>query len=161
MPSILFVCTANRYRSPIAEACFKKCLQHAGTPGNWKVRSAGTWAKEGLPPVPNAIQEAEELGLEIHAHRSQQVDASLLAQSELVLVMESGQKEALQLEFPEMKDRIRLLTEMVEKFPYDIPDPISQDNAVQKQIVHDIYDLVTRGFNAICSHVQPPPKISP
>ena len=158
MPSILFVCTGNRYRSPIAEACFKKCLQHAGTPGNWAVHSAGTWAKDGLPPVPNAIQDAKELGLEIYAHRSRQVDATILAQSELILVMESGQKEALQVEFPGMTDKIHLLTEMVETFPYDIPDPISLDNAAQKLIAHEVCDLVTRGFNAICNHVQHPPK---
>lgn len=158
MPSILFVCTGNRYRSPIAEACFKKCLQQAGISGNWMVSSAGTWAKEGLPPVPNAIQDAKELGLEIHAHRSRQVDAAMLAQSELILVMESGQKEALQVEFPGTINKIRLLTEMAATYPYDIPDPISQDNAAQKLIAHEVCDLVTRGFTAICNHVQLPPK---
>ena len=49
MPKVLFVCTANRFRSPLAAAIFKRFLLESQETGRWRVSSAGTWTRSGLP----------------------------------------------------------------------------------------------------------------
>ena len=150
MPSILFVCLANRYRSPLAAAFFCQCLEQAANRQDWSVGSAGTWTKAGLPPDGRALQDARDCGLDIKAHRSRQVNAVLLSQSNLVLVMEAGQKEALQVEFPREREKIYLLSEVVDGVPYDIPEPNDPDTSHQ-EIANEIYGLIKRGFKNICN----------
>lgn len=141
MPSILFVCTANRYRSPIAEACFKAALskdheQHQV----WDISSAGTWTKDGLPAMQNAIEKATLLGLDIAAHRSRVVTADLLENTDLIIVMEEGQKEALQNEFVQDAGKIFLLSEVTVGLAYNIPDPVIKKDV--GNVPKEICDLI-------------------
>ena len=151
MPSILFVCLANRYRSPLAAAFFCQCLEQASDQRNWFVGSAGTWAQPGLPPDGRALQDARDRKLDIKSHRSRQVNAILLSQSNLVLVMEAGQKEALQIEFPKDREKIYLLSEVTEGISYDIPDPFGPDSGTHQEIANELYVLIKRGFKNICT----------
>lgn len=151
MPSILFVCLANRFRSPLAAAFFCQQLEKAADKQNWTVGSAGTWAQPGLPPDGRALQDARDMGLDIKSHRTRQVNAVLLSQSNLVLVMEAGQKEALQVEFPKEREKIFLLSEVAEGVPYDIPDPFGPDVASHQEIANELSELIKRGFKNICS----------
>ncbi|HPC06815.1 MAG TPA: hypothetical protein PLI60_08840, partial [Anaerolineaceae bacterium] len=91
--NVLFVCSANRFRSVIASACFKNLLEKKKPVGEWEVSSAGTWAMEGLPPLPQTFSIASKLGLNIDRIRSREVDANLLQEADLVIVMSNGQKE--------------------------------------------------------------------
>lgn len=147
MPSLLFVCTANRYRSPIAEACFKAELIKRGQAQTWDVSSAGTWTKDGLPAMPDAIRNAEMLGLDIQAHRSRAISADLLKEIDLILVMEEGQKEALQNEFPHIKDHILLLSEISSGLSYNIPDPVTDKDV--GDVPKEICDLIQNGLSVI------------
>ena len=149
MPSILFVCLANRYRSPLAAAFFRHCLEQAADRGSWVVGSAGTWAQPGLHPEAMALKDARVRGLDIKSHRSRQVNAALLSQSNLVLVMEAGQKEALQVEFPKERDKIYLLSEVADSIPYDIPDPFGPDSGTHQEIANELFELIKRGFGNI------------
>ena len=151
MTSILFVCLANRYRSPLAAAFFVKCLEKVADRGNWAVGSAGTWAQPGLPPDSRALHDAHDRDLDIKSHRSRQVSAVLLSQSNLVLVMEAGQKEALQIEFPSEREKIFLLSEAAEGVSYDIPDPFGPDGETHQEIADELYELIKRGFVNICN----------
>jgi protein-tyrosine phosphatase len=151
MPSILFVCLANRYRSPLAAAFFVRCLEQAADRGSWAVGSAGTWTQPGLPPDSRALHDAHDMKLDIKSHRSRQVNAVLLSQSNLVLVMEAGQKEALQIEFPNEREKIFLLSEAAEGVSYDIPDPFSPEGETHQEIAIELYKLIQRGFENICN----------
>jgi protein-tyrosine phosphatase len=151
MSSILFVCLANRYRSPLAAAFFCKCLEQIAERGSWSVGSAGTWAQPGLPPDARALQDARDMGLDITSHRSRQVNAVLLSQSNLVLVMEAGQKEALQVEFPKEREKVFLLSEVAVGVPYDIPDPFGPEGATHQEIANELFELIKRGFEKICN----------
>jgi protein-tyrosine phosphatase len=149
MPSILFVCFANRFRSPLAAAFFSHCLEQVSDPGSWLVSSAGTWTKTGLPADIRAIQDASNWGLDINSHRSCQVDVSILSERDLVLVMEAGQKEALQIEFPKELEKIHLLSEVVDGTNYDIPDPFNQASIPHEEIAKELFDMINRGFKNI------------
>ena len=147
MASVLFVCTANRYRSPIAAACFKDELLKRKNIQDWNISSAGTWTTDGVPAVPDAIRKARQFGLDIQAHRSRAITAELLQQAGLILVMEQGQKEALQIEFKFARPRVFLLTEVVEGIPNDIPDPMNDPGNID--VVPSICELIRTGFNKI------------
>ena len=151
MPSVLFVCTGNRYRSPLAAAIFKKCLGEVKDRNEWIVGSAGTWTKSGLPPDSRAIRDAKRLGLDLKPHHSRQVDASLLAQSNLVLVMEAGQKEALQIEFPAEREKIHLLSEVVDGTAYDILDTFGLGEDAGQDDVQELSGMIISGFKSICA----------
>jgi protein-tyrosine-phosphatase len=151
MPSILFVCLANRFRSPLAAAFFSHRLESLAEPGNWTVSSVGTWTKSGFPADARAIQDAKNWDIDISAHRSRQVDADILSRSDLVLVMEAGQKEALQIEFSKERDKIYLLSEATEGVLYDIPDPFGPLGVPHMEIAIELYDVIERGFGNICN----------
>ena len=64
-----------------------------------------------------------ELGIDISDHRSRVVSKNILKRFSLVLTMEAGQKEALIIEYPELKQRIYMLSEMA-GVETSIRDPI-------------------------------------
>ncbi|HLA88647.1 MAG TPA: hypothetical protein VJL10_11525 [Anaerolineales bacterium] len=147
MTQILFVCTANRYRSPIAAACFKNELLQRNEGMDWSILSAGTWTTDGLPAMPEAIQRAKQIGLDLMEHRSRAITGEMLEHADLVLVMESGQKEALQIEFPFCREKILLLSEAAEGIPYNIPDPV--ENPSNVEVALETCKLVRAGFDKI------------
>jgi len=150
MPSVLFVCTGNRYRSPIAAAAFRRALENMTQSDRWAVGSAGTWTVPDLPPVPVAIQAAQELDLDITNDRSRLVNQEELAKHNLILVMEAGQKEAILSEFPGMSGRVFLLPEVATGICYDLPDPLRSENGEADRIATEIVDLIQKGFQKIC-----------
>lgn len=154
MPAVLFVCTANRFRSPLAEAAFKKCLQDDGCLADWDVRSAGIWTESGLPPLPTALKAAKGMGLDIGIHRTQPVTPELLSRSNLVIVMQASHREAIQLEFPEAAGKTILLSEIVEGIPYDIPDPFGTEVDSHQELAEEICSLVKRGYKKISAYAR-------
>lgn len=150
MPSVLFVCTANRFRSPLAAAFFRKALADSAVTGSWDVDSAGTWTVPGWPILPEVSLIARKYDLDLARHRSKPVTEALLAAQDLVLVMESGHWEALQNEFPAHSGRIYLLSQAVEDRTYDIPDLIDSVESMM-EIGINLYDLLQNGYGNICS----------
>lgn len=149
-PSVLFVCTANRYRSPLAAAIFERLLPPRVTvTGEWHIGSAGTWVKKKLPALPDAIRRGEGLGVYLTAHMSREVSEEMLSEFDLISVMEAGQKEALTLEFPNTQGRVFLLSEIVDGVLYDIPDP-AKSVGEEEQIVGILVELLERGYEQIC-----------
>jgi protein-tyrosine-phosphatase len=154
MPSVLFVCTANRFRSPLAEAAFKKCLHDDGILAGWEVRSAGTWTRAGFPAAVSAQRAAIKMGLDIGKHRSQPVTQDLLSKSNLIIVMQASQREAILVEFPVAAGKTILLSEFAEGIPYDIPDPVEAVDDSDQVLATTISNLVHQGYNKICAFAQ-------
>ncbi len=149
MPSVLFVCTANQYRSPFAALSFSRTLVQNRPAGKWVVESAGTWAKDGIAPQSYMVEIAKRLGLQgLEQHRSQQITPNMMDEFDLIMVMESGHKEALRSEFPRSQKRVYLLSEVTDGVPYDIADPLTPDINPFK-IARQIDQLITNGFDRI------------
>jgi len=150
MPSVLFVCTANRFRSPLAAACFQKALQAepAENSAAWVIGSAGTWATPGLPVIPAVNFAAQNLGLDLTDHRSVRVSGQLLSQYDLILVMQASQKEALQSEFPNLSRYIYLFSNVVERGSYDIPNSLGSEQEIG-EICMELNELIQRGLTYI------------
>jgi protein-tyrosine-phosphatase len=146
MPSILFVCTANQFRSPFAAACLRDLVQEGGVPGDWRVESAGTWATPGLPAAATALRAAQQRGLSgLETHVSRPVNAQLLDDFDLILVMELGHLEGISSEFPNVVGRVMLLSEVTDRATFNIPDPF-QPGGDPEAVVSQLQTLIQRGF---------------
>ena len=151
MLNILFVCTANQFRSPIAAGCFTRRLIETGLTKGWHVSSAGTWTTNGLSTHPKAIQAVVSMGLDLSTHSSLEVNAEMLRAADLIVVMERGHKEALMCEFPDCRSRVILLTELVGESMSDIPDPTLSNFADCDEIAQMICQIIDSGFNELIS----------
>lgn len=157
MPSVLFVCTANRFRSPLAAAMFSRALEEENNPeissyirraGTWRVSSAGTWATPGQPALQQVDQAAQKLGLDLADHRSERVDGNLLSEYDLILVMQASQKEALVSEFPFLEEYVYLFSHVLERGSYDIPDTFGSEREVM-EVAAQMDELIRRGLRYI------------
>jgi protein-tyrosine-phosphatase len=115
----------------------------------WRVETAGTWPKANEPVHSKTLAIAREWNLHLNGHRSRCVNRQLLRSFNLILTMEQGQKEALRIEFPEVADRVYVLSEMAGEV-HDIADPYDGSLADHKQMARDIDYWLRRGFQRIC-----------
>jgi protein-tyrosine-phosphatase len=105
---MVFVCTGNQFRSPIAEAVAARLTE--GLP--ILVTSCGISARAGRPPLPGAMNAARRLGIDISEHRSRRLTS--LAESDLVLGFEFGDLAGAVIDGGAPPDRSFMLTEAVE-----------------------------------------------
>jgi protein-tyrosine-phosphatase len=120
----------------------------AREPGSWLVESAGTWAPEGAPASVISQMVLAERGLDLSNHRSRRVSREIINSFDLVLTMEDGHKEALQIEFPEMAERIYLLSEMI-GLKYNIADPMGGIDDDFRSTANEITQILTDGYEKI------------
>lgn len=124
---ILFVCTGNTCRSPLAEGLAKKLLsERLGCPpeelptrGFW-VLSAGVSTYGGGPVSPESVEVGAEFGADLRAHRSRPVNPQLLAAADDVVTMTQGHAHALATRYPGVNKAVQLLCGN----DVDLDDPI-------------------------------------
>jgi protein-tyrosine phosphatase len=133
--SILFVCTGNTCRSPLAAALCRTLLAtRLGCPvgelegRGWVVQSAGVAAWPGDPATPAAVLVAGEHGADLTGHRSRAVNPELLAQATHVVAMTRGHAATLAARFPGVGPPPALIGGPDD----DLPDPIGGDLAVYR-----------------------------
>jgi len=159
MRNIVFICTANICRSPVAEVLFADWLRQQPDAQDWQVSSAGTWAADGAPASADTREVLSELGLDLSRHRSRRVDRSLVATADLLLCMTRSQREAMQADFPEYANRIQLLTAMAGP-PYDVDDPYGGARQGYVEMVAEIQYLLTAGRPRILALAGAPPPVA-
>lgn len=140
MPRIVFVCTKNQFRSPLAAEMLKHELATRNMPGEWIVDSAGSWVADLAPATPEALIEAEKRGLDLSAHTSKGIEGIHREQIDLFLVMEQGQKESILLDFPKLSKRTYLLSELT-GLSFSIPDPYATGESCS-EIALEIESLI-------------------
>jgi protein-tyrosine phosphatase len=130
---VVFVCTGNTCRSPLAEAlCKKRLAERLGCPvaelpaRGYRVLSAGMAAHPGVPAADEARAVAQALGADLSQHTSRLLTAELAAQADYLLAMTGGHLRALAGHFSQGPARLRLLSPAGE----DVADPIGQAREV-------------------------------
>jgi len=146
MKSVLFVCTANICRSPMAMGFLRAKVQSDTT--DWRIGSAGVWASEGYPAATYSLRVMEDAGINISDHRSSQITKEMIWEFNLVLVMEKGHKEALKFEFPEYASKIYLLSEMIGSYS-NIEDPMGSSIVDFIDTAREIEQIINQGFERI------------
>ena len=92
--NVLFVCTGNTCRSPLAEALLRRMLEERQLDGV-TVASAGTGAWAGAPASEGSYLVALEDGVDLSAHRAQPLTPELAASSDLILTMSRSHRQRL------------------------------------------------------------------
>ncbi len=83
---ILFLCTGNTCRSPMAAGYLQKLLKEKGVK-DIEVKAAGVMTIPGLLATPEAIQIMDSMGVDLHRHRSSQLTRDLIKKADLILGM--------------------------------------------------------------------------
>lgn len=125
MRSILFVCTANICRSPMAEGVFRHLTSESGA-AKFEIDSAGTHDYHvGKPPFPTAVESAKKRGYDITQLVSRRIKPGDLDRFDHILAMDRGNIGHLKTIAPtRCKHKIELLLEYGDIFHgQDVPDP--------------------------------------
>jgi protein-tyrosine-phosphatase len=132
MKKIVFVCSGNTCRSPLAEAIARQVL-----PGRvsfeLSIASAGTSAQEGNPASRNSVEIAERHGLDLSKHQSRMLSRELLHDADLIVTMGVRHREAVEEIDPDSAESTFLLTNFSAVYNGDVPDPIGSDLAIYER----------------------------
>src|SRR3984885_10265591 len=124
MKTVLFVCTGNICRSPMAEGIFRHIMKGRR---DIQVVSAGIGAMEGQAPSPYAVQAVRELGIDISRQRSRQLTPELVQEADYIFGMTHSHVDTIFLLYPQAAEKTFLLREFddtLDIFEKDISDPI-------------------------------------
>jgi ribose 5-phosphate isomerase B len=167
MKTILFICTGNVCRSPMAEALFRHAVQGRG---KFRVLSAGLGALDGQPPTPHSVRAMRELGIDISGQRSRMLTGELVRQADYIFGMTHSHVETIALMYPQMAEKAFLLREFdetLEPYEKDISDPIGGSYQVylncRDQIEQGIASLLIfmEQHNVLAGlQADPPPAIA-
>ncbi|MCK5845276.1 MAG: hypothetical protein KAG97_11255, partial [Victivallales bacterium] len=91
---VLFICTGNTCRSPMAAGYFEHLVDHNAM-DDVEVLSAGTFAGDGEPPSLQSIQSIGKLGIDISKHKSMRLTNELLDTVDIIIAMTSSHKASI------------------------------------------------------------------
>lgn len=120
---ILFVCSGNTCRSPLALAAWRALEKQRRAPKNIEAQSAGTSASSGSPAAKYSVLLAQGWGEDLSTHASQPLRDELIETTDYFFVMSYDQAFALREYFQIPPSKIRMLGEFDELEKGEILDP--------------------------------------
>jgi protein-tyrosine-phosphatase len=141
--SILFVCTGNTCRSPLAERILKARIKEQGW-RNFRVASAGTGAVEGEPASGSSKRAARKIGVSLAGFRSKPVTASRVARADLILTMTYAHKHDIEMRWPEAAGKTHAISDYTGSGRGSIIDPIGGPDKVYEACAADLWDEIRR-----------------
>lgn len=146
---LLFVCTGNTCRSPMAEHIAKKVICERGLTG-LEVSSAGLGAWAGEPVSRQAALVLEEMGVSASGHRAARLTNTDVERADIILTMTKAHREALVTAFPKAAGKIFTLAEYAGG-EGDIPDPIGQPVEVYRECAKKLKEFIEKALTKISS----------
>ncbi|MDD2708266.1 MAG: ribose 5-phosphate isomerase B [Verrucomicrobiae bacterium] len=126
MKNILFLCTGNICRSPMAEGLLRDFLKNDP---EYRVMSAGLGAVDGEPASAHAVRALNDLGIDLKKHRSRSVTLEMAQEADAIFVMTEGHRLHLLSLHPAAKVKTFLVREFeqgLSRAEREVPDPIGQ-----------------------------------
>jgi protein-tyrosine phosphatase len=144
MRRLLFVCTGNLCRSPVAESIFNALAQERGL--EWRAESAGLAAIDGSPVPENVEISLEEVGFYAGGHRARKARGRMVEPVDLVLAMTPQQREKLRvLSGIKAEGKLYTLPEYLgEGENGEVPDPYGYPLQTHRASVRRIYEYMDR-----------------
>jgi glycine hydroxymethyltransferase len=150
MKTILFICTGNVCRSPMAEALFRHAVKGRG---DFQSLSAGIGAIDGQAPTLHSVRAMRELGVDISGQRSRMLTAELVRSADIILGMTHGHVDTVALLYPAVAEKTFLLREFdetLEPYEKDISDPIGSPY----EIYVECRDQIEQGIAALLKFME-------
>jgi protein-tyrosine phosphatase len=150
---ILFVCTGNTCRSPMAEALTRAALASRGL-DQVTVSSAGTGAWDGAPASEGAYLVALEHGLDLSGHSARLLTRDMVRDADLVLTM-SGHHQARVAELGG-ENKVHLLASYAGRDPdqCEISDPFGSEIAAYRGTFAELQELVGSAVSRLAGTVR-------
>ena len=154
---VLFVCTGNTCRSPMAEALFRimaaerlGCEPEEIERHGVVVASAGLAAWGGGPASTGAVEAMREMGGNLDGHESQPLTESLVAQADIILTMTAAHRAAILAQFPEAGGRLAMLS----PDRRDVIDPVGGSIDTYRSCARQIHGHLTARMDTL--GIEPP-----
>ena len=154
---LLFVCTGNTCRSPLAEHIARKLLIERGL-SDVEVASAGTSAWDGAPASDGALLVGMERRLDLGAHRSQALTRTLVEESDVVLAMGPHHLERIEALGGSGKSYLLASYASHGASSRSISDPIGGDLAVYRATVDELEDEIKRALDRLLAERETGPR---
>ncbi len=145
--NVLFVCTGNTCRSPMAEQLFSDWLKKEKAASVADVSSAGIYAENGKPMTPEAAGVLFEMGISVRPHKSRLLTIDVIQNADVIVCMTEDHREALLHSFSYLAaasdGRYRIVGTVRELTGEDVCDPFGRGV--------DAYRAAANAISAMCA----------
>jgi len=160
MKDVVFICTGNVCRSPMAEGFYRQLTK---SDGSIVVGSAGISAFDGEAASRHSVEVMADEGIDISGHHSRMLTPDIIKRASHIFGMTHSHRDAVQVMFPESREKVFVLREFLvgpdADFDLDVSDPIggSLDEYVRtRNLIKEALHSVLTFVNETANDTEPP-----